>query len=73
MVFLGSLNDQKPEITADNDVFVHLATVYSKNNPIMVKDKPCNFSNFENGIINGAQFNHRVYYDSILGIGIGYC
>nr|CAD7408850.1 unnamed protein product [Timema cristinae] len=47
---------QEPSLTPDNDVFVHLATVYSETHPTMHQGIQCQAGMplFENGITNGA-------------------
>nr|CAD7573487.1 unnamed protein product [Timema californicum] len=47
---------REPSLTPDNDVFVHLATVYSETHPTMHQGIQCQAGMplFENGITNGA-------------------
>ncbi|CAG2056804.1 unnamed protein product [Timema podura] len=54
LVVTGRLKE--PSLTPDNDVFVHLATVYSETHPTMHQGIQCRagMPRFENGITNGA-------------------
>lgn len=53
-----ALDQHPPSITPDDDVFVHLASVYAKTHPTMHKGLPCHNSHneekFKDGIVNGA-------------------
>lgn len=48
----------EPAYTVDNDVFQHLATVYSNNHANMHEGKGCEGTTekFEGGIVNGAMW-----------------
>lgn len=51
-----TMDEHPPSITPDDDVFVHLATVYAETHPTMHKGLPCpgQKMSFKNGITNGA-------------------
>lgn len=46
--------DYKTSPTVDDDVFEHLARVYSTNHPTMYRGENCKKRNFTDGITNGA-------------------
>lgn len=62
-IFVASLPTNPPSLTPDNDVFEHLATVYSQSHLTMHKGESCG-RHFKGGIINGA-----AWY-SLIGLAI---
>ena len=49
----------EPSLTPDNDVFKHLAEIYSFNHQTMYQGKPCpdgSSESFPNGTTNGAKW-----------------
>lgn len=59
LVYLPSGSEQVggASLTPDNDVFIHLAKVYSHNHASMHRGNPCDDSRpFQDGITNGFQW-----------------